>query len=65
MKLTFKGFLDTQRIQISHTFFKLEDKETNIGELARLWKKLFGHGTTIDKKESTIKEFKYSVNELK
>ena len=65
VKLTFKGFLDTQRIQISDTFFKLEDKETTIGDFARPWKNLFGHGRTIDKKESTIKEFKYNVNETK
>ena len=61
-KLTFKGFHDTKRLLNTDKYFKLRDGETVNEEFPLPWKRSFAHGITIDKKETTNKDFKSNLN---
>ena len=43
----------------------MKDGETVSGDFRLPWKRSIAHGITIDKKETTVKDFKSNLNELK
>ena len=64
-KLTSKGFHHTNILLNKDKNFKLRDGENFNGKLPLPWKRFFTQGKTIDKKETTTKEFKSTLNKLK